>query len=69
MKVNRQAAAAGARLICLPELFRSRYFCQVEDPANFEAAESVPGPTTEKLAALAAELNVVIVASDVWWSL
>ena len=59
----RQAAASGAKLICLPELFASRYFCQVEDPANFEAAESVPGPTTERLAGLAAELDVVIIAS------
>ena len=59
----RQAASAGASVVCLPELFSSRYFCQVEDSANFEAAESVPGPTTEQLGALAAELDVVIVAS------
>ncbi|MDH3505779.1 MAG: carbon-nitrogen hydrolase [Gammaproteobacteria bacterium] len=59
----RQAAASGATLICLPELFSSRYFCQVEDTANFDLAESVPGPTTETLAALAAELDVVIIAN------
>ncbi len=58
-----EAAASGATLICLPELFCSRYFCQAEDSANFELAESVPGPTTERLAALAEELDVVIVAS------
>jgi N-carbamoylputrescine amidase len=59
----KQAVAAGATLVCLPELFRSRYFCQVEDAASFGLAEAVPGPTTDKLAALAAELDVVLVAS------
>lgn len=59
----RQAAASGATLICLPELFSSRYFCQVEDSGNFELAESVPGATTERLGTLAAELGVVIIAS------
>lgn len=58
-----QAAAAGAQIICLPELFRSRYFCQSEDHANFALAESVPGPSTETLGALAARLGVVLVAS------
>src|SRR3989442_15705092 len=42
-----EAAAAGARLVCLPELFRSRYFAQREDAALFDLAEPVPGPTTE----------------------
>ncbi len=59
----RQAAAAGAEIICLPELFRSRYFCQAEDAANFDLAESVPGQTTDTLVKLAAELDVVVVAS------
>ncbi len=59
----RDAAAKGAKLVVLPELFRSRYFCQTEDPANFELAEPVPGPTTERLARVAAELDVTIVAS------
>jgi len=59
----RQAAASGATLVCLPELFGSRYFCQVEDAANFDLAESVPGSTTETLTALAAELDIVIIAS------
>lgn len=57
-----QAARSGAQAICLPELFRSQYFCQREDAAFFDLAESVPGPTTEALAALAGKLKVVIVA-------
>ena len=59
----RDAAAKGAKLVVLPELFRSRYFCQTEDPTQFELAEPVPGPTTERLARVAAELDVTIVAS------
>jgi N-carbamoylputrescine amidase len=59
----RKAAAAGAQIICLQELFRSLYFCQVEDHKYFELAEPVPGPTTEKMQILAKELSVVIVAS------
>ncbi len=58
----RRAAADGAKLVCLPELYRSRYFCQTEDAANFDLAEPVPGPSTERLAALAAELDVTIIA-------
>ena len=59
----RDAAAQGAQLIVLPELFRSLYFCQTEDARNFDLAEPVPGPSTERLGAVAAELNVTIVAS------
>jgi N-carbamoylputrescine amidase len=59
----RQAASRGAQLICLPELYRSRYFCQTEDEQAFGLAESVPGATSERLAALAQELGVGIVAS------
>jgi N-carbamoylputrescine amidase len=59
----REAAGAGAKLVCLPELFRSRYFCQSEDAANFALAEPVPGPTSHALAELAAELGVTVVAS------
>jgi N-carbamoylputrescine amidase len=59
----REAAAQGATVVCLPELYRSRYFCQAEDAANFALAEEVPGPTTERLARLAAELDVTVVAS------
>jgi N-carbamoylputrescine amidase len=59
----RGAAANGAQIICLQELFGSLYFCDVEDHDNFKLAESIPGPSTETLAPLAKELGVVIVAS------
>jgi N-carbamoylputrescine amidase len=59
----RDAAAQGAQIVCLPELFRTQYFCQTENHANFALAEPVPGPSTDALARLAAELNVVIIAS------
>lgn len=58
-----QAARRGAGLVCLPELFRTLYFPQREDPACFELAESVPGPTTEALAKAAAAQGVVVVGS------
>ncbi|MBW2315611.1 MAG: carbon-nitrogen hydrolase [Deltaproteobacteria bacterium] len=59
----REAARQGARVVCTQELFRSRYLCQVEDPARFELAEPIPGPTTEALAKVAAESGVHLVAS------
>jgi N-carbamoylputrescine amidase len=59
----REAAAKGAKVICLPELFLSRYFCQVEDHRFFQLAEAIPGPSTTSLGALAKELGVVIIAS------
>jgi len=59
----RAAAAQGAQIVCLPELFRSLYFCQSENHVFFALAEPVPGPSTERLSKLAAELQVVIVAS------
>ncbi len=59
----REAARQGAQIICLPELFRSQYFCQSEDHANFQLAEEIPGLTTNSLGKLACELGVVIVAS------
>lgn len=59
----RAAAAQGAQIICLPELFRSRYFCQSEEHMHFALAEPVPGPSTEVFGALARELGVVIIAS------
>ncbi len=55
-----EAARRGAKVICLPELFRSHYFCQREDPAWFDLAESVPGPSTEALSKVAKRHNVVI---------
>jgi N-carbamoylputrescine amidase len=57
------AARGGAQIICLPELFRSQYFCQREDAALFDLAEPIPGPTTEALSAAAREHGVVIVGS------
>ena len=57
------AARGGAQLICLPELFRSRYFCQREDASQFALAEPIPGPSSEALAKLAAEYGVTICAS------
>lgn len=59
----RTAAEQGAQIICLQELFTSLYFCDVEEYANFSLAEPVPGPSTATLAAVAQELNVVVVAS------
>jgi N-carbamoylputrescine amidase len=59
----REAAQRGAKLVVLPELFRSRYFCQSEDAAQFALAEAIPGPSTESLGTLAAELKVTLVAS------
>ena len=57
------AAKQGAEIVCLPELFRSHYFCQVEEHKNFELAEEIPGKSTERLAETARELGVVVVAS------
>ena len=59
----REAAERGARLVLLQELHTGVYFCQSEDTARFELAEPIPGPGTERLAALARELGVVIVGS------
>lgn len=59
----RIAAAKGAQIVCLQELFTSLYFCDVEDYDNFQLAESIPGPTTDIMCDLAKELGVVIIAS------
>jgi len=56
----REAAGRGASVICLPELFRTQYFCQREDHALFDEAEPIPGPTTERFAALALELRATV---------
>lgn len=63
VKKVRDAAARGAQIVCLQELFTSLYFCDVEDYANFSLAEAIPGPSTDRLGALAKELGVVIIAS------
>src|SRR6201989_123609 len=59
----RDAAAKGAQIVCLQELFTSLYFCDVEDYENFKLAEPIPGPSTDALSAVAKELKVVIIAS------
>ncbi len=60
---TREAAARGAQIVCLQELFRSQYFCREENAELFALAESIPGPTTETLGRLARELGIVIIAS------
>jgi N-carbamoylputrescine amidase len=59
----RDAARQGAEIICLPELFRSQYFCQTEEHKNFDLAEEVPGKSTDALAGVARETGSVIIAS------
>jgi len=59
----REAAAKGAQIVCLQELFRSQYFCREEDARLFDLAESIPGPSTDRLSAVARETNVVVIAS------
>ncbi len=59
----REAAREGANVVCLPELFTAQYFCQREDIALFDLAESIPGPSSERLAAVAREEHVVVIAS------
>ena len=63
VKHIRAAKAQGAELVLLPELHLGPYFCQVEDTANFDLAEPIPGPTSVELGKLAKELGIVIVAS------
>jgi N-carbamoylputrescine amidase len=55
------AVHKGAQVVCLPELYRSRYFCQREDPSLFELAEAIPGPSTELFAPLAKKTGAVII--------
>jgi N-carbamoylputrescine amidase len=59
----RAAAKKGAQVVCLPELFRSQYFCQTEDHAHFGLAEAIPGKSSAALGDLARELKVVIIGS------
>jgi N-carbamoylputrescine amidase len=58
-----QAAAKGAQIVCLPELFQTQYFCQREDAALFDLAEPIPGPATAKLAEAAKLLQIVVIGS------
>ena len=59
----RDAAEKGANIVCLPELFRTQYFCQKEDAALFDLAEPIPGPTSSRIAEVAREKHVVVIAS------
>jgi N-carbamoylputrescine amidase len=61
-RMVRKAAARGAKIACLPELFSTMYFCVETKPEYFDWAEPVPGPTTERMAALAGELGIVLIA-------
>src|SRR3954465_8300964 len=58
-----EAAAQGAEIVCLQELFRSQYFCQREDASLFDLAETIPGPSTEVLTEIAKDRGVVVIAS------
>jgi N-carbamoylputrescine amidase len=58
-----EAAQQGAQIVCLPELFRSQYFCQKEDPSVFDLAEPIPGPSTDALGRAAAENGVALIGS------
>lgn len=58
-----KAARKGAKVVCLPELFRSKYFCQKEDIENFNLAETIPGPSTNALSKVAKKNKIVIIAS------
>src|SRR4051795_10396966 len=59
----REAAGKGAQIICLPELFRSQYFCREENADLFDLAEPIPGPSTDAISKVAAEKKVAVVAS------
>ena len=63
LSLIREAADQGAELVLLQELHRSLYFCQTEDTAVFDLAETIPGPSTDTLGKLARELGIVIVGS------
>ena len=60
-RMVREAADGGARIVCLPELFSTMYFCVERRPEYFDLAEAIPGPTTERIGALARETGTVIV--------
>jgi N-carbamoylputrescine amidase len=59
----REAARMGANIVCLPELFKTQYFCQREDLTLFDLSEEIPGPSTARLAEVAREARVSIIAS------
>jgi N-carbamoylputrescine amidase len=57
-----QATRDGAKIVCLPELFKSQYFCQREDAELFNLAEDIPGPSTEALGKIAKQMQVTVIA-------
>jgi N-carbamoylputrescine amidase len=59
----REAAGRGAKVVCLPELFQTQYFCQREDASLFDLAEPVPGPTTTRLSQVARQQGIALIAS------
>jgi N-carbamoylputrescine amidase len=63
LEMTREAISKGAQVVCLPELFRSRYFCQSEDDKHYALAEAVPGPSTEAFAELARDSDAAILVS------
>ena len=63
LALTERAAKKGAKIICTQELFRSQYFCQSEDHAHFDLAESIPGPSSAAFQKIAKKYGVVIVAS------
>src|SRR5690349_3110396 len=63
VRLAEQAGKAGAQIICTQELFRSQYFCQIEDHRFFKLAETIPGPSTDALAKVAKKYKAVIIAS------
>ncbi len=60
-RLVREAARRGAQIICLKELFNAQYFCKAQQCDRFDLAEPIPGPTTERMQAIARELQVVII--------
>src|SRR6266446_7150801 len=63
IELIREASKKGGQIVCLPELFRSQYFCQTEEHGNFALAEEVPGKSTSALEEISRELGIVIIAS------
>ncbi|MFK7847092.1 MAG: carbon-nitrogen hydrolase [Rhodothermales bacterium] len=63
LNLSQEAASRGAKVVCLPELFRSRYFCQEENASRFDLAEPIPGPSTDAFCSLAKKLDITIIVS------
>src|SRR3954468_5996747 len=63
LRLIEQAGKQGCDVFCTQEMFRSQYFCQVEDHRFFKLAETIPGPSTDAIGKLAKKYNMVIIAS------